>query len=767
MGLYVHRELRLSTGLADLLVESTGKELASISARLVDSPLARTMILSVSSATLPEAIAAADRWSLTLASHPEVEVLRAGPDASIASAVHDLYFLRRLAFASSRPEQELPERVSEEGLLRSAQRLRSELVGPRGLLLKDLAGADPLLLFFDHVAGLNPALGARLAIEAGHFVTSDRSAAVLLLTTRHSAFDSAHQAPLDAFVLETFHQLQQDLPVPLKLERAGVHRFAVSSELRAREDMQRVSILSSAAVAMIFLLVFRSLPLLILAFVPPVAGLLFASSLGLLLFDELHIVTVAFGSTLIGVCIDYPIHYFNHHLTTRGDPWRSLSEIRGALVMGAITSAIAFSGLMASGIPGIREIGVFAAAGVLAALAATCWTLPALLHGRREVSRLREHLLQRLSSILERARTRRPVLLGLLVTSGILTVSGVAQVGWQDDVRALDLPSEDEWIAEDGRVGASVSRMDLGRFVAATAQDLETALQVNDEVYRRLADARSRGDLEDFLSLHLFLRSVDLQDRNVETLRRSLDPERMRSVYDTQGFRVEMFEPFLRSLEEPPPPLRHQDLVDGPLADVIEPFLMDLGGRIVILTFLRDPSAQAGLEALFADLDGAHYFDQRSVLQGLYRGYRRESMVFAAIGLLGILGLLHARHRSSRLAVVLTAPALLAAAGTLGLFGWLGVPVNLLHLLGLLLVLGLGVDYAVFLLSENRGSGPASAPSSIMIAAASTAVAFGLLCLSSHPVLRSLGAATCIGVLLSLFFTFLASALWGSRAASR
>jgi len=75
------------------------------------------------------------------------------------------------------------------------------------------------------------------------------------------------------------------------------------------------------------------------------------------------------------------------------------------------------------------------------------------------------------------------------------------------------------------------------------------------------------------------------------------------------------------------------------------------------------------------------------------------------------------------------------------------------------LVLSIGVDYSIFLdAAEGSESARASAGSSILVAAGSTSVAFGLLCLSSHPVLRSLGAAVCVGVLLSMALTFVSAA---------
>jgi predicted exporter len=762
LGLYVHREIRLSSGLSDLLVESTGRELAAISARLIESRPSRTMVLSVSAENLDVAIEGTRRWSAVLASHPEVENVRTGPDPALFEAVHALYFPRRLAFASSEPEEELPERISDEGLHRAAVRLRQTLGGPRGPLVKDLAGADPLLLFLDHVERLRLQLAGRVSVESGHFVTDDRDAALLFLTTRHSALDAEHQGPLEEFLLATFDEVRSGMGEPLTLKRAGIHRFAVTSERQARGDMERISMLSAGAVALLFVMAFGSLRLLVLAMIPPAAGILAASALGLAWTGRIQIITIVFGSTLIGVCIDYPIHYFNHHRRMpRGtDPWESLSHVRGAIGLGAVTSAVGFCGLAASGVPGIREMGVFAVTGVLAALAATCWTLPALLPMEIRGGWLLNQAAR------SRLRLRGPHLhpRTLLAVGFVFAASGIARVEWQDDVFALDLPSRQDWIAEDQLVSASVSRMDVGRFVAVVAGEMETALKRNDVVYARLESARKRGYLDGFLSLHPLLASARLQQRNVALLERSLDAGRLREIYESEGFQPAALEPFVRALEEPVPPLRYEDLMMSPLAAAVDPFVMDLGDGVAILTFLRDPSDGSWLETAFADMEGTSYFDQRRVLAGLYREYRRQASVLMGVGLIGVLLLLYVRYRDAGRAIAVATPALLAGACTLGLLGWLGIPVNLLHLLGLLLVLSIGVDYTVFVAAaEGDRTALESARSSILLAAASTGIAFGLLCLSEHPILYSLGMAAGVGVPLSLLFTFLTRAAWVGR----
>jgi len=90
-------------------------------------------------------------------------------------------------------------------------------------------------------------------------------------------------------------------------------------------------------------------------------------------------------------------------------------------------------------------------------------------------------------------------------------------------------------------------------------------------------------------------------------------------------------------------------------------------------------------------------------------------------------------------------PTALASVLALAAQGWLGEPLQLSNILALLLLLGIGVDYGIFLL-EHDGDGAAWL--AVVLGAASTWLSFGLLALSSTPALHAFGFTLMIGVAL-------------------
>ena len=749
-AVFVGSRLELATGLAHLLPDSQDQELALVSARLVDSPLTRTMVLSLSAPSLAAALAGMRTLGSALAVPPEVASLRIGPRAGFEEAVYALYFPLRWHFLSDEPEVEVPRRLSQEGLERAALRLRAELASPRVDLVKPLAAQDPLLAFLDLVGRFQGTVRPNLQVVEGQFVSSGEGgpAAIAFLETVHSPFDAAAQAPFESFLEARFAAAHAADP-GLRLERSAVHRFALASERRARADMGWISALSLLGIILLFLLVLRSPRLLWVSALPLLAGLLTAASVGLLVFGELHVMTLAFGGSLIGVCLDYPIHLVSHHVLGGGRG----KEVRGAIRLGALTTAIGFAGLALADVPGVREIGVFAASGVLGALVTTLYLVPELLLSAPAPTPLPARIAAGLAQLLAAMGRRRALLLAILGITGVVTLVGLSQWVIDDDVYALNFQPAEDWLAEDVRVRERVSRVDAGRFMVALGEDEEMALQRNDAIFARLEDAREEGAVAGFRSLHPLLFSADLQQRNLAALRAV--PERgtrVRAALEAQGFRAEAFEPFadLRaaaSIE----PFRFADLTDSPLAPLVAPYRLEVGEQIAFLTFLRGVDEPADLEAYFADLPGVHFVDQRALLQRAYRMTRVRASELAGLGLVAVFALLVAHYRSLRTGLIALLPALLAAAASVATLSIFSIPLNLMHLLALLLVLSIGVDYAVFLLaSPGDDDARAASAFSLLVACASTLLAFGLLAVSSFPALRPLGVMTGLGVLLSL-----------------
>lgn len=86
----------------------------------------------------------------------------------------------------------------------------------------------------------------------------------------------------------------------------------------------------------------------------------------------------------------------------------------------------------------------------------------------------------------------------------------------------------------------------------------------------------------------------------------------------------------------------------------------------------------------------------------------------------------------------------------LGILGYLGTPFTLFNLMALMLVLGVGVNYAIFL--REGGMYAAATLAGVLLSAGTTLLSFGLLSFSSMPALSGFGLTLLIGIGIAVLF---------------
>jgi len=765
MGAFCATHLRVTTDITHFLPAGADHELGTLSRQLADSTLTRTLILDVEGPDGAAARGAARELGERLAKNPEVAFVQRGPTPELTKAVYDLYAPRLASFFSDRPEVELPAALDDAHLEVAARALKSTLALPLSPLLARMAPADPLQWFPAILKRFERAQTGTLAVEGDQLVTRDGRHAILFVGTRHSPFDSKAQGPFLAAVDAAFGQINSRAGGKLRLERGGVAPIALDAERRIRGDLERLSVIGTLGVLLVFFALYRSPRGVLLASLPIAAAALTGTTVGILLFGSLHGTTLAIGSTLVGVAIDYPILLLTHRaLSPTETPDGVARRVTMGLVLGAFTTATGFAAMAWTSFPGVREMAVTCSVGILAALVVTRFILPPLVGP----APARPSLLARGAALGERvfawvAAHPRARTVGVVAVA-VVCLAGLPRLRWLDALAALNA-ADPAIKAETDRVRERVSRMDDGRFVVAAARDEEGALRLADAIAARLDGARDAGELEAFVSVHAFLWSADLQRRSRAAVAAS--PRlgaRTVEALAREGFKPEAFAPFAKAADalaapDTQPPLTAEMLRASPLGALVRPFFVELGEQVGVLTFLRGVKEPARLAARLADLPGVRVFDQAAFLDDVYGRFRVQTIQAIAVGLVLIFFVHMLRYRRWRPALGALLPALLAVLATLGVLGLVGVRPNLVHGLSLLIIISVGIDYGVFLVECVQGGGIGPTSMSLVASFSTALFSFGLLALSATPVLRAIGLTTAIGITASLLFSPLALVL--------
>lgn len=747
--------LQVTTAITHFLPELADQRAARLAKSIAEGEASRTLVLDVSG-DAPEALVRTAHGLMdALRDDPEVKSVRSGLSDDGQREVYRL-------LAERSPTALLDASDFEDAAVRlRLEDLKRKLASPMGPFVRELAKADPLGGTMGVLARLSELDGGRTSSRDGVLFTADEHHAFVFVTTRASAFDAPAQRELFGRILRAFDRARG--ASGQRLESSGIARMSVASESQIRGDIERIGGISTVGIILLFALLFRSPRMLGLGLLPLWFGSAVAVVASHLVFGELHGLTLAFGSSLLGVGIDYAEHFFSHFaLTPERGARRVMREVWPGLWMGALTTVIGFSGLGLTGFPGVRQIAFFSAVSIVAALLGTRWLLPPWMPTEYRRPRAMVWVAEHAQDLLERVR-RRPRMALVPAVLVVLCLPGIARARFVDDVSAL-LAMDPELMAEDARVRDRVSPLDPGRFVVVVRPDEDEALDALAEATRQLEAAERDGLLEGHVPLGALLRSRRAQLASFHAAR--VKQGRIRELLATSGFVPSAFEPFFQRLEAEAPVLLRLEEVEaspmGALVGALAPRLPEGQAFVIPLRGVRD------VAALRDRLPGAVMIDEPMLLESTYRSVRRHTMLMLLVGFGLVAGTLVARYRSPNLVVAALLPGALGALGAVSLAGLLGTPLNVLHFVGLLLVLSMGVDYGIFVV-EGRGTAEDRAHSLVSVATATstTLLSFGLLALSPSPALRALGGTITIGLSLGAVFCPVAAVLVSGARAER
>ncbi|HEX4353671.1 MAG TPA: hypothetical protein VHZ95_12165, partial [Polyangiales bacterium] len=653
LGLYVATHYVVTTDVSALLPPDDNGELLALTRRVAESELGRTMVLTLGATDVASLPRTSRRFEASLRSDPRVREqllsLDAGPAEGVERAIYDLYHPRRFGFFAD-SASEADAQLTPEALQAAAQRLKERLAQPMSPLLGRLAPSDPLLILTRLFERLERAQANTLRVQDGRFITPDGRFAVLFLRTRAAGFDADAQTPFIAGVNAAFKKTNAAAGGKLHLDQSGINRFAVRAREAISGDIERVSLLSTIGLGALLFLVFRSLRLMAVAAVPLGAGFLFGLTACLAVYRSVHGITLAFGSSLLGVALDYVEHVYCHQAVAPdpNGPRGTLRHIGPALITGAATTLIGFVALAGSGFRGLEEVALFSSAGLVGALIATFTMLPALLPKNPPPVAARDRIVVQLARMFVALRARRRALWLLPLAALAISAIGLPRVRMSDDYTLGQV--DPHLLAEDQRVRERVARFDQTRIVIATGADEEAALQVDDRVHALLERAVGAGEVAGFRGIAELLPSAAAQASVDRAVRARLgDGAPLLQAFVADGFVASAFEPFVKTLHEPAPnPLRFRDLANSPLAAMVRPFRVPLHAGVGFVTFLRDVSKPDALRARLSALPGAHFIDQQGQFRRAHAAYQQRTLELVIAGTLGVLLLLALRYRDLR-----------------------------------------------------------------------------------------------------------------------
>lgn len=567
------------------------------------------------------------------------------------------------------------------------------LYDPMGFMLLPL-NEDPFMLFTDYVKSFGTGNPDEFEINGKYYK-------ILSLEVQT---DTALSPEILNGKIKNLVSLQKDLSIDgceIYLTGAPVHSYYASS--KSMIEINIICILSIIFIIGLCKYYFRNTKLLLPIGTSLGLGMLSGYIAASIVFPEIHVLTFVFSTTLLGICIDYSLHYFIE---------KDLSKIFKSLTVSMLTTVSAFAVLLFSGVELLKQISVFTMTGLLNVYLIVVLFYPLLKfdYTPRQINFLLNETVKKIIAVIV-----------VFVAAG-----GMISLKFNDDIRNMYIPSKKLLAAE--KLLAEITGGDKKTsFAVVEGKNMQDILQKEEWICDNLTGIN-------YQALSKFIPSENRQKKNFE-LRQNLYKHSLKT-YATFLTNKEIN----KLLSENPP----QKFLEFDKTFPFSNFLIGENSSVIVLYDFNRPE--------IITQNGGKYVDVQKDISEKIRTCRQSCIkilpaVFALVFLL-----LACLYKPLSAAKIL-APSIISAAFAIGLLNLIGEPISLFHILAVFLIIGFGLDYSVF-----RASGVENSSDAVLLSCTTTVFSFFLLACTSFKLISSLGFILSAGLstsyLTSLLFNY-------------
>ena len=519
----------------------------------------------------------------------------------------------------------------------------------------------------------------------------------------------------------------------------GAALFAIDAKVKAERESTLMSALGVSLTLLLLLLVFRTARVLWL-FLPILTGMLCGVTATIFVFGHIHILTIVIGTSLIGVLIDFPLHWLASSLFHQ--PWhaaQAMQKLRFTFLISLLVTLLGYGLLGFTALPVLKQTALFSAIALISAMFATLLFLPALFRRYQNKPRTPN---PKVRWILDVFFTRRMGVVSILL-GGIFIGVGLYRSEWRDDIRQwVSMPQA---MLDEAKQIADLTGVDLGnRYFLVLADNYDALLERERALTTNLDEQHIP-----YRALSQWMMSEAQQRQFIVELQAKLKPQDY-AVLDEIGVPSERLQQALRELNTQPP-LSLQQALQSTIGQAWLPLYLGKLAENQVAGIVQVSGHSAVSLAHLANQQDIFWQDKRAHLNQAFQQTRDQAAWLKALSFV-FAGVLLWRLFGVKRTFTMLLPPLCAIVITVAIFGWFGLPISLFTMFGLLLVSAIGIDYTAYMQTANEPLyGKYIA---VLLAAMTTLISFVLLGLSSTPAVASFGLSVSLGVLFSVILTF-------------
>lgn len=640
------------------------------------------------------------------------------------------------------------------------------MVSPAGMISAPMLRKDPLGLSFqamEILKSLNPE--DNFTVLDRHIFTKDKKNLIFFIEPGGSAVETGRNAELVNEIEKTISFLHEKSGGKINAEFAGGLPIAVGSADRIKTDVVLSSMIAILLVFFILLFHFRKIRFIPLIFLPAIFGSLTAVAVAWLLKSEISAIALGVTSVLLGITVDYAIHTVSHILKTK-DTGKAISDISFPMILSCFTTVSAFACLLFLDSPALNDLGLLASVSVLTAMLFSITVLPHIvdLFGIKDTGFDDTRGVVGFIASKEYEKSKFLVIGVLLITAVLYFFS--EDVQFENDLNSINYikPSVQRALDNLDEI-SSVNKKAV--YLVFEGKDLDDVLGKREAVQEKLEKYKKDNQIESFNDVSQILLSKERQRRQIQKWNSFWTDERKEKIKGLLtiqgaeiGFKEETFGQFYQHLD------KKFEVVDPVELTKFAPHLftnwIKTGDDVMSATLMRvDPKKSARLSTLVEEATGAFYFDRAGLMQKFVKFLKADFEKLLLLSIIAVFFLLFFLSGRLELAIAAIIPVIFSWLWTLGFMTIFGLKFNIVNIIIVTFIFGLGIDYVAFIMrakiqeyTYGDKKMAVSYKGSILVSCFTTIAGVGALSAAVHPALRSIALIAVLGMISTLINSF-------------
>lgn len=740
VGLLVHG-FTLNTNLLDLLPSHAQNTSAMQAADQFEKNRGNQLIFLLGDSDKEQAQKAALLFVATLKQSGQFSDFNYQVTNDTQQAWGAFYFPYRLSLLTHKQQQSLQnhdvKKVEQDALF--------NLYNPMGIANSAVIANDPFFTFQNFIMSL-PKPSSHIQLQDQFMMAQAQGKWYVLVTTqiRGDSFSINNQEALLTTITQAQDAVQVQYPSSTII-KTGMLFYAKAGADAAQHDISTIGIGSLLGIVLLLLLTFRSISPLLFTLFSTATGFVAAFVVTYWLFGTIYLFTLVFGTSLIGISVDYAFFYYADALYAKDqwNPQQGLRRILPGISLGLLNVVLAFVIMAFAPFPGLRQLAVFAIVGLSMSYATVVCFFPYIIKSKQQKSLSMVAKLADSYLLIWRRLSNRKI---VIILSAIILFCGIGltQLHIDDDIHVLE--SNPVALTQDENAIKKIIGSQVGMdFILVQGDSEQSALQ-NTETLTQAIKQNFPDINQATMSISDYLPTVDTQKANYDLVTKELLGNNLLNYLKkigVTGVKAKQINEQLSTINFKP--LTVDSWLNSPVSQAMQ-FLWlgktDNNYYTVVLLDQRLPVT--GIKSLVSTNKNMYYVNKADEVSNVFAKYRKIVLDLLGLALAGLFILLIMRYRYKK-AIYYFIPPVLSGLVGIAILGWLSIPLTLFNLLAVILVLGISVDYVLFFAESKQGYH--STMLAVLLSAVTTILSFGLLALSSTPVVRYFGITCLVGII--------------------